>query len=99
MGRLDDLRKLKDATAAKVTDEGLRSKLAKSAGDVVSGASGVIEGAEAIAERSGLTGKDGSISKVRLAKSALRPTKTAKTLLGAAADEIRVRRHVQHDDE
>ncbi len=92
MGRFDELKRLKDATTAKLADENLRPNLAQAAGEALLGAASVIEVAEAVAERSGLTKKNGDISKVKVARAALQPTKTAKTLLGAAAEEVQARR-------
>ena len=84
-------KKLKDAAA-----DG-RAGLAAAASAAVGSASGAIEAAEAVAERSGLTKKNGEISKVRVARAALRPTKTAKTVLQASADELEARRSQKTD--
>jgi hypothetical protein len=99
MGRLDDLKRLKDAAAAQLIDEGLASNVSKAAGDLVVGASAVVAGAEAVAERSGLTKRNGQISKFKVAKAALRPAETAKTLLDAVADEVQARRQTQQNQE
>lgn len=88
MSRWDELKKLKDAAKSRL-DETDFSKLA---GDAVLGAQGLAEGAEAVAQRSGLTNKKGEVSKIKVAKAAVRPTKTAKRLFDATADEVRARR-------
>lgn len=88
MSRWDELKKLKDAAKTKI-DETDFSKLA---GDAVLNAQSVAEGAGAVAERSGLTKKNGEISKFKVAKAAVRPSKTAKQLFAATADEVRARR-------
>ena len=88
MSRWDDVKKLKEAAKSKI-DETDFSKLA---GDAVLGAQGLAEGAGAVAERSGLTKKNGELSKFKVAKAAVRPSKTAKRLFAATADEVRARR-------
>ena len=59
MSRWDELKKLKDAAKSRL-DETDFSKLA---GDAVLGAQGLAEGAEAVAQRSGLTNKKGEVMK------------------------------------
>jgi hypothetical protein len=88
MSRWDDVKKMKNAAKVKVTE----TDLASLAGGAVLGAQGVIEGAESVAKRAGLTKKNGEMSKVKLAKAAVRPRTTAKRLLDATADEISARR-------
>lgn len=88
MSRWDEVKKLKDAAKSKL-DETDFSRLA---GDAVMGAQGLVEGAETVAQRSGLTNKKGEVSKIKVAKAAVRPTKTAKRLFDATADEVRARR-------
>ena len=87
MGRLDDLKRMK-ATAA---DKLASADLARRAGDAVTGASSLIDGAESVAERSGLTNKKGEISKLKVAKAAATPGKTTRKVLGALAEEVQAR--------
>jgi hypothetical protein len=94
VGRLDNLRKLKGAATEKVGE----LDLGKVAGDAVVGLSAAVDGAEAVAKRSGLTKKNGDVSKVKVARAVLRPRKTARTVLGAASDEILARRGSDPDD-
>ena len=88
MSRWDDIKKLKDAAKTKIDD----ADFAKLAGDAVLGAQNLAEGAEAVASRSGLTKKNGEISKVKVAKAAATPRKTARKLFAATAEEVRARR-------
>jgi len=88
MGRLDDLKKLKSTAADKLAS----ADLARRAGDAVTGASAVIDSAESVAERSGLTNKKGEISKLKVAKAAVTPAKTTRKVLGALAEEVQARR-------
>ena len=93
MSRWDELKKLKDTAKAKVAE----TDISKLAGDAVTNASSFVEGAEAVAERSGLTKKNGEISKFKVAKAAVQPRKTARKLLDATAEEVRARRESQTD--
>jgi hypothetical protein len=95
MSRWDELKKVKDTAKAKLDEADLK----KLAGDAVIGASNVADGAESVARRSGLTKKNGEISKLRVAKAAVQPRKTARTLLGATADEVRARREATPADD
>jgi hypothetical protein len=95
VGRRDDLRRLKDAASAKIAD----ADLAGLAGDAVVGAADLVEGAEAVAKRSGLTNKKGEISKLRVAKAAVRPRSMARKVFDATADEIRERRQSTEGDQ
>jgi hypothetical protein len=88
MGSGDRLKKIKEAAEARLKDESIRKGLA----DAVTGAASALEGAEAVAQRSGLTKRSGEVSKFKVAKAALKPGKTARTLLQATAEEIRDRR-------
>ena len=92
MGRWDDIKKLKEAAkdAAKVKIE--EADFSKLAGDAVLGASNLVEGAENVAQRSGLTKKNGEVSKLKMAKATIQPRKTARKLFDATADEVRSRR-------
>lgn len=94
VSRWDDLKKVKDAAKAKLDE----TDFAKLAGDAVVGASNLASGAESVAQRSGLTNKEGEISKLKVAKAAIRPHKTARTILGATADEVQARRGVVDAD-
>ena len=93
MSRWDDIKKLKDAATAKIEE----TDFAKLAGDAVLGASNIVEGAEAVAQRSGMTKKNGAISKLKVAKVVLQPRKTTRKVFDATADEIRSRREVGGD--
>jgi hypothetical protein len=75
VGRLEDFKKLKEAAAGKLAEENLTFNLGKAAGDAVVGVSGLIQGAEAVADRSGFINKNGDLSKLKLATAALRPGK------------------------
>jgi len=91
MGKFDDLKKLRHAVVDKLATGEVADKLKSTAVDAVTGAAGVVESVEAVAERSGLTNKEGEISKLKVAKAAFRPAKTARTLLDATAEELRAR--------
>lgn len=88
MTRWDDVKKLKDVAKQKIDE----TDLTRLAGDALLGAQSAAEGADAIAQRSGLTKKNGEISKLKVARAAARPRKTAKIIASAAADEVRSRR-------
>ncbi|GAA1834478.1 hypothetical protein [Microlunatus capsulatus] len=89
------IKKVKSAVSQKLDE----TDLAKTAADAVLGASDLINGAEAVAERSGLTKRDGSLSKIKIARAATRPKDTARKLLDATAEEIRARRDRPRVDE
>lgn len=74
-----------------------RSDMGDLAGDAVVSAAGFLEGAEAVARRTGLTKRDGTISKVKLARAALKPVATGRKLLTEAADEVQQRRQTRAD--
>ena len=88
MSRWDDVKRLKDAAKAKLDE----ADLGKLAGNAVIGAQNLADGAEAVAGRSGLTKKNGELSKLKVARAAVQPRKTARKLLSATADEVRDRR-------
>ena len=92
MSRFDDLKRLKDAAADQLKSGELKETLSKAAGDAIVGTSSALEGAETVAQRSGLTNKKGEVSKIKVAKTLLHPTKSARTILGATAAEIEDRR-------
>lgn len=88
MSRWDDIKKMKDAAKAKIDE----TDFGKVAGDAVLGASNLVDGAESVAQRSGLTKKNGEISKFKVAKAAVQPGKTARKLFDATTEEVRSRR-------
>jgi hypothetical protein len=92
MGRMDDLRRLSEAAKRTVGDPELTDRMRKAAGDAVTAASSAVAGAESVARRSGMTTRSGRISKFKMARSALTPAQTARTVLDAAAEEIREHR-------
>lgn len=92
MGRMDDLKRLKDAATERLSDGELTDTVSKAVGGAVVGASSALDSVESVAKRSGLTNKKGDVSKIKVAKTLLRPTKAARTILDAAAAEIEDRR-------
>ncbi|MFE3192553.1 hypothetical protein ACFXHA_26335 [Nocardia sp. NPDC059240] len=62
------------------------------AGDAVVRAAEAVDIAAAAARQAGLVGKNGKVSKFRVAKAALRPGSTAQGLLAGAAAEIKRKR-------
>jgi hypothetical protein len=96
MGRRDDLKKLREAAAAALSDPESRAEagrmVVKAAGDAVIVGSMTMEGVEAVAKRSGLATRKGKVSKVKVAFALTHPAKTARTLATATAEEIAERR-------
>lgn len=89
MGRMDDLKKVKDGVAAKLA----QANLGKVAGDAVVSASEFLDGVESVAKRSGLTDKEGKISKRKVAWAVVaRRKRTARALLRATSEELQARR-------
>lgn len=88
MSRWDNVKGLKQTA----TDRLQNAPLSEMVADAVVAAADVIDGAEAVAQRSGLTKRDGSVSKLKVARAALTPAATGRKLLGAAADEVQHRR-------
>ena len=89
MERMDNVRRFKDVTSAKLTDPELGSQVRKVAGDAVVKASETLNAVESIAQRSGMASKDGKVSKRRVLGAALRPRKRVRQVLDATADVIR----------
>jgi hypothetical protein len=52
----------------------------------------LVDGAEAVVRQRNLTKRDGGFSKLRIARSALRPTKTLRSLAESTVDEVRAHR-------
>lgn len=68
------------------------SDIGQAAGEAVIKAAEAVDVAAAAAREAGLLGKNGKVSKFRLAKAALRPTSTAQGLISGAAAEIKRKR-------
>ncbi len=88
MSKWDEVRRYKATASAKLQD----TDLAELAADAVVGAAGLLQGAEDVARRSGLTSRDGSISKLKVARAAMSPAATGRKLLIATSEEIQERR-------
>jgi hypothetical protein len=94
VSRWDYIKRTKDAAKAKIDE----TDFGKVAGDAVLGASNLVDGVESVAQRSGLTKKNGEISKFKAAKAAVQPRKTARRLFDATADDVRARREASGEN-
>jgi hypothetical protein len=92
MGRLDDLRQLKNSAMSKAHDADLAARAAHVTSELVVKAADAMDGAEAVAQRAGLTKRNGDVSKRKVARAAFTPTKTARTHRTATSEEIKSRR-------
>lgn len=84
MSKWDDVKQLKATAAARLE----KADLGELAGDAVVGAAAILKGAEGVARRSGLTKRDGSISKFKVGRAAMSPAATGRKIVTAASEEI-----------
>lgn len=88
MSQFNDVKRLKEAAASKFQEGHVASRVAHLAGDAVVKVSSAVDGAESVAKRAGLTNRKGDVSKIKIAKQLARPTRSAKLLLSATAEEL-----------
>ena len=77
--------------------DNLSNRAALAAVDAVARASNLVEGAEAVARRAGLTNGKGEISRWRLARALFKPVQTTKKVLASTADELQDRAKRKRD--
>ena len=92
---MDDVRRLKNLASAGLSGPELQLGVARTAGDAVTAAARALDGLEAVARRSGMTTRKGKVSKAKVAKALVKPMRSARTVLDAAAAEINDRRGSQ----